>query len=257
MGALIVAGGILIVLVPSLTGGGSVLWSVMLILSTIPMTLSSVYKEIALGETELDAVYLNGWVAVFQFGFSILLAIPASMASSPPVLIPDLPENLWDGLKCYVGVSSITCDAGDEDCTADKCFPDSVIYVNVYLIFNQFYNLFIILILKYGSSNLLYLALTLMVPLGNVAFTLPFVPQNQPLRPTDIVGLIVICAGLACYRFAADIIKTYFMEKSIPQNPYERLSRDRLLEGQDNEDDDKAVLFAAAVPQQVMIKGSE
>lgn len=62
MGALIVAGGILIVLVPSLTGGGSVVWSIVLILSTVPMALSSVYKEIALGETELDAV--SGLVSV-------------------------------------------------------------------------------------------------------------------------------------------------------------------------------------------------
>lgn len=56
IGAVIVAGGILIVLAPSLSGGGSILWAMVLILSTIPMTLSSVYKEIALGETELDAV---------------------------------------------------------------------------------------------------------------------------------------------------------------------------------------------------------
>ena len=55
-GALIVAGGILIVLGPSLAGGGNIIWSMVLILSTIPMALSSVYKEIALGETELDAV---------------------------------------------------------------------------------------------------------------------------------------------------------------------------------------------------------
>jgi drug/metabolite transporter (DMT)-like permease len=102
-GALIVAGGILIVLGPSLTGGGNAIWAMVLILSTIPMALSSVYKEIALGETELDAMYLNGWVAVFQFLFSVVLAVPSSLASEPPVPIPDLPGNLYDGLKCYVG----------------------------------------------------------------------------------------------------------------------------------------------------------
>jgi hypothetical protein len=77
-------------------------------------------------------------------------------------------------------------------------------------VFNQFYNLLIILILKYGSANLLYLALTLMVPLGNVAFTLPFVPQHSSLKVTDIIGLIVICLGLGCYRFAAKIAEKYF-----------------------------------------------
>jgi hypothetical protein len=102
-GALIVAGGIMIVLSPTLSGGGDIIWAIVLMLSTVPMALSSVYKEIALGETELDAVYLNGWVAVFQFFFSIILAVPSSLASDPPVQIPDLPQNMWNGLKCYVG----------------------------------------------------------------------------------------------------------------------------------------------------------
>ncbi len=64
-GALIVAGGIMIVLAPSLTGGGSIIWAIVLILSTVPMTLSSVYKEIALGETELDAVSFDFLVESF------------------------------------------------------------------------------------------------------------------------------------------------------------------------------------------------
>ena len=56
IGAFIVAGGIMIVLAPTLNGGGSIIWAIVLILSTVPMTLSSVYKEIALGDTDLDAV---------------------------------------------------------------------------------------------------------------------------------------------------------------------------------------------------------
>jgi len=224
-GAVIVAGGILIVLGPSLTGGGDIVWSIVLILSTIPMALSSVYKEIALGETELDAIYLNGWVAVFQFFFSLVLAVPSSLASDPPVPISDLPQNMWNGMKCYVGISSYTCDAdaNDDSCTADKCFPQAPEFVNIYLVFNQFYNLLIILILKYGSSNLLYLALTLMVPLGNVVFTLPFVPENSPLRVTDIVGLVVICFGLGCYRFASKLIAHYFGDKVTVEKPYDTL----------------------------------
>ncbi len=55
-GAFIVTIGIVVVLVPSMQGGDSPLWAIMMMLSTIPMTLSSIYKEIALGETELDPV---------------------------------------------------------------------------------------------------------------------------------------------------------------------------------------------------------
>jgi len=219
-GALIVAGGIMIVLGPSLTGGGDIVWSIVLIASTVPMALSSVYKEIALGETELDAVYLNGWVAVFQFFFSLVLAVPSSLASDPPVPVSDLPSNMWNGMKCYVGISSMTCNENDDSCTADKCFPQAPEFVNIYLVFNQFYNLLIILILKFGSSNLLYLALTLMVPLGNVIFTLPFVPENSPLRVTDIIGLVVICFGLGCYRFASKLVMHYFGDKQEVIKPY-------------------------------------
>lgn len=238
IGALIVAAGIMIVLVPSITGGGSVLWAIMLIVSTVPMALSSVYKEIALGETELDAVYLNGWVAVFQFAFSLVLAVPSALASDPPVAIPDLPANMWGGMKCYFGYNSVTCDPGESNCDADKCFPHAPEFVNIYLVFNQFYNLLIILILKYGSANLLYLALTLMVPLGNVAFTLPFVPENGPLRPTDIVGLVVICFGLGCYRFANDLVKKYWNKET----QYGELAADEYAE------DHKSTLISHLIP---------
>ena len=45
------------------------IWAAVMVLSCIPMTLSSIYKEKALGDTELDPVFLNGWIAVFQFIF--------------------------------------------------------------------------------------------------------------------------------------------------------------------------------------------
>jgi hypothetical protein len=44
VGAFIVAGGIIVVLAPSLSGGGDVMWSIIMIASCIPMALSSVYK---------------------------------------------------------------------------------------------------------------------------------------------------------------------------------------------------------------------
>ena len=156
-------------------------------------------------------------MAVFQTAFSFIVAIPACYAAQPPMGIEDLPQNLWDGLKCYVGINSNTdCkdDEDDGDCYEDNCNPRAPEFVNIYFVFNQGYNLLIILILKYGNANLLWMALTLMVPLGNVAFTLPFVPEHQPLAPTDIIGLVVIMAGLICYRFAAAIAVKYFGQEA-------------------------------------------
>jgi len=212
LGAFIVAAGIATVLVPTINGSGSVLWAIVMISSTVPMALSSVYKEIALGETELDPIFLNGWIAVFQFLFSLIVMIPATYTSEPPVPLADLPTNLWDGLRCFGGLNSVTCgpDQSVDECSPDDCYSRAPVLVSIYLVFNQIYNLLIILIIKYGSSNLLFMALTIMVPLGNFAFTLPFVPGNAPLHVTDIIGLIIIMSGLVCYRFASYIIVNYF-----------------------------------------------
>lgn len=56
VGAVIVACGIVVVLAPTISGGGDVVWAIVMMVSCVPMTLSSVYKEISLGETELDTV---------------------------------------------------------------------------------------------------------------------------------------------------------------------------------------------------------
>ena len=66
IGATVVALGILVAIGPSLASGGSekggetLIWSMVLVLSTIPMALSMVYKEKAFGEHKLDPIYLNG-----------------------------------------------------------------------------------------------------------------------------------------------------------------------------------------------------
>ncbi|RHZ13419.1 hypothetical protein DYB26_007602, partial [Aphanomyces astaci] len=156
VGALVVAVGILVVLGPSMRSvdGGdhnTAVWAAVMIASCVPMCLSSVYKEIALGQAELDAVYLNGWIAVFQFMLSIPLSIPAAMIGSPPVPPRDLPQNLYDGMRCYMGHNTIVDGPHPDDC--DK----ATLFVTIYILFNVGYNLLIILMLKFGSANLLWL----------------------------------------------------------------------------------------------------
>ena len=216
---IVVIGGILVVLAPSLfissddddSNNDATLWSLVAIASCVPMCLSSIYKEISMGETDLDPIYLNAWIAVFQFLFSIPLAIPAALVGTPPLQPSELPQNLWNGLECYVGINSEHKSSGsdddDDDVHPDNCNPQSPIFVNVYLIFNVCYNILIIFILKYGNANILWLAMTIMVPLGNLAFALPFMPQNTTVTTFDIVGLVVIMAGLVGYRKGPEVFK--------------------------------------------------
>jgi len=212
LGAGIVVGGLLVVLIPlfldpsgssssSHESSGTVLiWCAVLVFSCVPMTLSSVYKEKNLNDVEIDVVYLNGWVAIYQFITCAALAVPAGYASG---LTPsEIPKNFADGAKCYIGLNTIT--TGNNP---DNCELVGPLFVTLYLCFNVAYNILIIMILKYGSSNILWLAMTLMVPLGSVFFTIPVPYLSQKLRPTDIVGLFVILGGLIIYRFWDMLIK--------------------------------------------------
>lgn len=88
------------------------------------------------------------------------------------------------------------------------CHPDSVcashaaLYVNLSLLTNCIYTVLMMYMLKFGSANLFYLALTAMIPLGNLAFALPFMPASTTFHMSDLLGLGVIMAGLVLYRFA-------------------------------------------------------
>ena len=221
-GAVIVAMGIVVVLAPTLNEGGGdatkiLIWSAVMILSCIPMTLSSIYKEKALGSTELDPVFLNGWIAVFQFLFSIPLAIPSALASDPPIHPNELMDNLYYGLKCWVGIDSISASNNPQNIDPDH-YDDCGLapaFVNVYLLFNVCYNILIILILKFGNANILWLAMTIMVPVGNLMFALPFLENygGAPLKPTDVMGLVVIMSGLLLYRFGESAWNRFFGER--------------------------------------------
>lgn len=174
------------------------IWSVVTILACIPMTLSSIYKEMALSgsSTHIDPIFLNGWVAWYQFLFSFPLSIPAGMAIG--ISPSQLPANIWDGIKCYLGVSTIT-----GGCHPDDLCSQSPLYVNIFLVFNVAFNILLVFVLKFGSANVLFLAATIMVPIGNLAFALPFIPGSMPLRDSDIAGLMVILLGLVTYRFGS------------------------------------------------------
>jgi len=206
-GAIVVTIGLVVVLLPTFLHPGSnksakdpAVWAFVLMLSCVPMCLSSVYKQKALGDVDIDPVYMNGWVAVYQFLFSIPLLIPSAIASN--VSIKDLPDNIWNGMRCLAKHDSVSVKTSN--LSVDDCHWAPA-YVSVYILFNLGYNVLIILILKYGSSNILWLAMTVMVPLANLSFALPFMPNKQPITWEDVVGLLVIMTGLLIYRFYAKV----------------------------------------------------
>ena len=51
---------------------------------------------------------------------------------------------------------------------------------------------------RYGSANILWLAMTVMVPLANFSFALKFMPNRKGLTWEDGVGLAIIMAVRCC-----------------------------------------------------------
>jgi len=190
-GATIVMCGIVICVVPSLGSGDAgglmeAIWMGVLVISCIPMCLSSVYKEKALGELDMDVVYLNGWVSLYQFLITILLAVPSAASMNIPVA--QIPQNLYDGWQCYIGINPINRVDHQSASQLYDC-STSFSLVNTYIFFNVLYNILLILILKHGSANILWLASTVMVPFGNIVFSLQFVPGHQPLTTPTLWSL--------------------------------------------------------------------
>lgn len=63
-------------------------------------------------------------------------------------------------------------------------------YTLSYLFFNLALNILMVLVLKHGSAAILAMSSTILVPLGNFAFSLDCMPGHKPQRPTDIFGLV-------------------------------------------------------------------
>eukprot|EP01042_Synura_sphagnicola_P002702 gene2702-3280_t len=217
-GAAVVLCGIIVVLVPNFYSShpkpvpvqvsptdathsvSEIFWIIVLISSCIPMCMSSVYKEKALGEIDIDVVFLNGWVAVFQS----IIAVPLCFPSASIINLPydQILPNMYGGMLCWAGINTI--HEATDIYKVDNCAYGPY-FVSGFLFFNVVYNLLIIIVLKYGSANILWMASTVIVPLSNVAFSLDFMPGHRPLRTWDLIGLGVIMSGLVLYRFFGQI----------------------------------------------------
>mmetsp|Transcript_34580 Transcript_34580/g.35256 ORF Transcript_34580/g.35256 Transcript_34580/m.35256 type:complete len:540 (-) Transcript_34580:267-1886(-) len=215
-GAFIVLLGISVVLIPTVMKKpdestdatankvNEVFWLAVLAFSCIPMCMSSVYKEKALGEVDIDVIYLNGWVSVFQTLMSVPICFPSASLINMPY--SEIMPNMYGGLLCWFGINTVTDSNGlqpIDDCRMGPYF------VSAFFFFNVAYNLLIIIILKHGSANVLWLCSTVIVPLSNVAFSLKFMPGHKDLNMFDLTGLCVIMTGLVVYRFTAQLRTLY------------------------------------------------
>ncbi|KAL3930197.1 MAG: hypothetical protein SGBAC_011865 [Bacillariaceae sp.] len=167
-------------------------WSLVMVASCIPMVFSTVYKQVAL-QVEMDPILVNCFVATSQLLFGIPLAIPAGFSSSPQVNPWHLPDNWWSASKCLF----LQANTIENGCHPDDC-SKAALFVHLGLLSSAVYTISMMLVLKYGSASLLYLGLTLVVPLGHLIFS---IHSPDMVHMSDIFGLVILLAGLVLYRF--------------------------------------------------------
>jgi len=219
LGALLIVGGVVISLIPSLTGKGNAgnvfFWNMFYLINIIPFAASNVYKDIAFKSVDMDVWYLQFWDVFYQSIVGTLL-FPINMALPPPqqVVWNQIGSNLMDGGKCLTGQDQITpdnsnCNLPQHSQPCDEC-TNAWLLLLIYMAINVAYNVFILLVIKYGSATILSIAQTVRLPLTNICFSFKFIMGEKdavPLKGEIVYGLIVILVGLAAYRVGAQLKK--------------------------------------------------
>jgi len=196
-------------------------WSIVMLLSCVPSVMSTVYKQVALQTaSSMDPIVISGWVSLFQLVCGLFLVIPSGLVSSPRLHPLDIESNWRDGIGClFARINSV-----DTGCHPDDC-SRAALWVHVSLANSALYALSMLFVLKYGSCGLMYLGLTLVVPLGHLAFDIH--SSFAELRAYDIAGLVILVAGLVLYRFGHDgnesTIGSEFATTSDETHPYEQI----------------------------------
>ena len=177
----------------------TLIWSAVMMLSCVPASISNIYKEGKMDEANIDPIYLTTWVANFQAIITVLLLIPSGLFSSHRMLPKDWIENFYHGFLCYIGHNTIT--SGDNP---DQC-QDSMFFVNMFVLVNFICGVAAMYVLQYGSSNIMFISATAIVPVSNLAFALPSLPGSTPVNGADIWGLVTILVGISCYHFGPQL----------------------------------------------------
>eukprot|EP00698_Gefionella_okellyi_P019312 TRINITY_DN5907_c0_g1_i2.p1 TRINITY_DN5907_c0_g1~~TRINITY_DN5907_c0_g1_i2.p1 ORF type:complete len:605 (+),score=108.24 TRINITY_DN5907_c0_g1_i2:30-1844(+) len=225
VGAVVLLAGLVLSAWPALVGGeggGPPLSDLVFILACVPVGISAVYKQIAFEHVDLDVWLLNGWVATFQFLFSLAYAPLAAVMSG--IAVHDIPMNLWNGIRCvFVGMNFIippqcswqlSCGGPDTMICCDSCnaiYPDvssfAALYaVMLFVVTNISYNVILILVIKYFNATMMFVASTVVLPLGGICFTAhAFMGRHAlPFNVYNGVGLGVVIFGLIIYQFMGE-----------------------------------------------------
>lgn len=206
-----------VLLVPQWLGGSDappatnkVLFNMLYFANVVPAAMSAVCKEMMFTKGDIDVNFLQAWVALWQFLFSLLFlpfnTLPFLGANALPWA--KLPSALSDGASClFLEHNTVVENCWIDYPRSDRQPCDSChgawIAVAVYLVFNVLYNIAIVMVIKHGSAALLFVVSTLALPVVQMLFSLPFLGTHaEPLTWPTLVGLLILIGGLVLYRQA-------------------------------------------------------
>lgn len=200
-GAFIILIGIMLVVLPKLIkdndDNNSPLGIIVFTACAIPFSISTIYKEIFMKGMSLGPVYVNAQIAIWQLFFSIFFTPIIMIPGLGSVPFEKLPSNLVDGLRCIF--------LGENSQDKDEC-PNGWLILFFYIFVNLIYNLLLLSTIKFSSSSLSVISVSVALPIATILFSLKIVMGNHavPLEPLAILALFAVILGFGVYKWKSD-----------------------------------------------------
>ena len=154
----------------------------------------------------MDVYYLNFWVSLFQWVLGMLLVFVFPIVKNTP--FSSIPNHLAHGFLCWL--LGHQYEDGDAKC------PDALWLSLLFISANIGYNIFLLQVLKHGSTTIMFVASTVAVPTSLIIFSIPFVSSLQVTTDqftwNDALGCALVILGLILY-------KAFPEEEGLPPPP--------------------------------------
>lgn len=202
-GAALIIVGVCAASLPALIKGGShdnSMSGIFLIcLSAIPGSVSMLFKEVMMKAYEMDPLFTNAGTSPLQ--------LLISMGTLPLLIIPgmsdlsaaELPANFHNGNVCLML-------GRDADPQYDVECPRAALLFWLFFGFNLSFNLFLVAAMKFGSAVVVSMSSALLLPLGALVFSFPFVMGQYavPIHASTLIALFFVLVGFIFFKLKSE-----------------------------------------------------
>uniref|UniRef100_A0A6B2L7Q2 EamA domain-containing protein n=1 Tax=Arcella intermedia TaxID=1963864 RepID=A0A6B2L7Q2_9EUKA len=173
-------------------GSSTFIFSVVMALSTLPNAISFAFKELLFMQNRnLDVFIVNSHGSLFQLLLQPIF-LPLTLLFNQTEGKPFI-DYMAAGFQCFSG---ITVSDYKIDCSHNP-YP----YL-VYIAFNLTFNILLLMVTKYASALMSFMAIKAILPISVALFCLPWpLLQTTTISPWQLGGLGVILVALVLFRW--------------------------------------------------------